>query len=377
MLNKTLILMITLILPWSVSNVLAQDKHNHDEETARQNETKHADDDHDDLHSEDHDDDEGQTEDNHNAEKSDDHEADKADTHEAESIDSHEGHGHKADEPDEFTIELTPEAAKLAGIKISKVKHSRIGKSLELPGEIGFNEDRLVHIAPRFAGIALKANYKVGDYIHKDAVVAVVESNESMNSYSIKSPISGWVIDRHISSGEYVSEENSIFVVADLSTVWVNLAVYPKDAARIKTGQIARINAVGTKQSAEGKIKFVSPIIDLKTRNAVARIHLPNRNNTWRPGTFVQAEISTDSGKESLVVEKEAVQFLDEETIVFVVDGPDIYKPVDIVTGDSNSNYIQVLSGVDVDTEYVSAGAFELKAKIVTSNLDPHAGHGH
>jgi cobalt-zinc-cadmium efflux system membrane fusion protein len=375
MLSRILILAITLILPWSVSNALAQDNHNHDEETAHQNETKNADDVHDESPSEDHEADNEHGDDCDNEG----HEEDKrnADVQETELIDNHEGHDHEAEKADEFTIQLTSEASELAGIKISKVKHSRIGKSLELPGEIGFNEDRLVHIAPRFAGIALKANYKVGDYVKKDAIVAVIESNESMNFYSIKSPISGWVIERHISSGEYVSEENSIFVVADLSTVWVNLAVYPKDAARITTGQIARIHAVGTKQSVEGKIQFVSPIIDFKTRNAIARIILPNPGNIWRPGTFVQAEISTDSGKESLVVEKEAVQFLDEDTIVFVVDGPDNYKPVEIVTGDSNTNYVQVLSGVEVDTEYVSSGAFELKAKIVTSNLDPHAGHGH
>jgi len=153
--------------------------------------------------------------------------------------DVEENHDHE-NHDEGFFIKLTSDVIKLAGITFQDVKHGCIDRTIELPGEIGFNEDRLAHISPRFAGVALKANIRVGDYVKKGDIVAVVESNESMNSYSIKAPISGWVIERHLTPGEFVSEENSIFVIADLSTVWVNLAVYPKDANRIRMGQTTR-----------------------------------------------------------------------------------------------------------------------------------------
>ncbi len=351
MYKKFLILLVAMLLPWSVAEVYSQGGYYN---TTQKNNDKDKD-----SH-EGHD---------HGSEQE---------------VDEHEGHDHGSelstnadDHDDELVVELSPEAMKLAGIKISDIRNGSIGSTIELPGEIGFNEDRLAHIAPRFAGIAINANYRVGDYVEVGKIVAVVESNESLNAYSIKAPISGWIIERHITPGEYVSEENSIFVIADLSTVWVNLAVYPKDASKVKEGQSVDIIAIGSNEVATGIIDFITPIMDFKTRSATARISLPNNNNLWRPGTFVQATIITELGSEGVIVEKDAVQFLDEVSVIFVVDGPNKFKPVEITSGESNSHYIQILSDLDKDTQYVSKGAFDLKAKIVTSNMDAHAGHSH
>ncbi len=345
--DRFVILLFALLMPWFISDVSAQDDHDH----VNEQRTGVTHDDHED----------------HDHTKDNDHVS--HDEH-AEN-DDHEGHS------DELIVELTPEAMKLAGITISSVRQGRIARTIELPGEVGFNEDRVAHIAPRFAGIALQVKYRIGDYVNRGEVVAIVESNESMTTYSIEAPISGWVIERHITSGEFVSEENSIYVIADLSTVWVNLAVYPKDADRIKKGQVAEIKAIGSKSIATGSIEYVTPIVDLRTRCLTARITLPNPDNTWRPGSFVQATIATETGNEGLVVEKSAVQNLDEKSVIFVVDGPNRFKPIEVITGDSDHSYIQILGDLSTGTKYVSTGAFELKAKIVTSNLDAHAGHGH
>ncbi len=336
MLHRLQLLTIALLLPWFVTGARAQDDHD-----------DHAHEDAVDEH-------------NHGAESS--GEADH---------DDHDDHA------DELVVELSPEAVALAGLKTSTALHGVIANVLELPGEVGFNEDKLAHIAPRFAGIALRANYRVGDYVEAGHVVAVVESNESMNSYTIPAPMSGWVIERHITPGEFVSEENSIYVIADLSSVWVNLAVYPKDCDRIKRGQVAQIKAVGTGSNSSGTIEYVTPIIDFRTRAATARIILPNPDNTWRPGTFVQATVATEGRAEALVVEKDAVQILDERSVVFVVEGPNKFVPVEVVTGERDNRHVQIVGGLGEGVEYVSHGAFELKAKIVTSNLDAHAGHGH
>ncbi len=343
--RRYVIFLFALLIAWFVSDVPAQDDHDCDQDHVNEQKAKETDDDHA----------------GHDHAEDSDHVL----------HDDHEGHD------EELTVELTPQAMKLAGITISSVKRGRIGRTIELPGEVGFNEDRVAHIAPRFAGIAQQANCRVGDYVNEGEVVAIVESNESMNSYSIKAPISGWVIERHVTTGEFVSEENSIYVIADLSTVWVNLAVYPKDGDRVKKGQVAEIKAIGSKNITAGSIEYVTPVMDLRTRSLTARITLSNPDNSWRPGSFVQATITTETGNNGLVVEKSAVQYLDEKNVLFVVDGPDRFRPIDVITGDSDHNYIQILSDLAIGTEYVSTGAFELKAKIVTSNLDAHAGHGH
>jgi membrane fusion protein, heavy metal efflux system len=312
------------------------------------------------------------------------HAGESHDVHAGEALDAHAGEApdaHAGEAPDahagEGEFKVTSEAMKMAGITLAKAGKGRISSSLDLSGEVGFNDDRLVHITPRFPGIAKEANFKIGDFVNVGDVVAVIESNESMTQYSLKAPISGRVIEKHIAPGEHVSETESIYMIADLSTVWVNLAVYPKDIANVKVGQKVTISAVGSTLIAEGTIQYVVPVMDAQTRRLTARVVLPNSSNNWRPGTFVNAHLEYGEGDEGLVVDKNAVQILNGETVVFIQHEPNMFKPVDVTVGESDSKWIRVLSGLDSGAEYVNNGAFELKAKIVTSSLGGHAGHGH
>lgn len=284
---------------------------------------------------------------------------------------NHEGH------EDEGIIEVTPEAIDMAGIALATVNRGQIGSAVNLPGEVGFDEDRLVHLTPRFGGIAREIRFRVGDYVEAGDTVAVVESNESLHTYAITALISGRIIDRHVTLGEFVSEEHSIYTIADLSKVWVNLAVYPRDADRIKPGQQVSIKAIGSENTAEGTIQYVTPVLDAATRSITARIVLSNPDNTWRPGTFVQARVTTGLGDEGLVIDNNALQVLDNEKIVFIPAGPGRYRSVGVTVGESDDRFTKILSGLEAGTKYVVSGAFELKAKIVTSSLGGHAGHGH
>ena len=115
---------------------------------------------------------------------------------------------------------------------------------IELPGEIGFNEDRMVHIVPRYPGIVKKVEKKLGSTVKKNDLLAVVESNESLTTYKIFSPIYGKIIEKHITPGEFVGEDTTLFVIVDLSTVWVNCDVYAKDAdilGKVPEAHVARL----------------------------------------------------------------------------------------------------------------------------------------
>ncbi len=295
---------------------------------------------------------------------------------EAHRMETHAGHS-KHEGKTEGEISVAPEDMKMAGITIAKSETGKISISVDLSGEIGFNEDRLAHITPRFPGIIIEARCKIGDYVKAGETVALIESNESMTTYALKAPISGRIIEKHATVGEHVSEEESLYLLVDLSTVWANLAVYPKDADRVKPGQTVTIVAVGTESNTTGKISYVTPIMDVQTRKITARVVLPNGNNTWRPGTFVNAHIEIGEGEPGLVVDRNAVQILDNESVVFIQHKPGKFKPVPVITGDKNSQRVMILAGLKEGQEYVNNGAFELKAKIITSSLDSHAGHGH
>jgi len=293
---------------------------------------------------------------------------------EHEEKNDHDRHGHE----EEATVVLTDRAVELAGLTIDTVKQKSISRSIELPGEIGFNEDRLAHITPRYPGIVQKVVKKLGETVQKGELLAVVESNESLATYTILSPISGKIVKKHITPGEFVGEDATLFIVADLTTVWVNCDVYTRDADFVQSGQEIQISAVGTDRQVKATLSYVASVYNKTTRSMIARAVIPNIGEKWRPGTFITGKISLSNDKSVLVVSRSALQILDGKTIVFVPsEHKNEFEPVVIRKGVENNSHVEILSGLAEGDAYVATGAFELKAKIVTSTLGGHAGHGH
>ncbi len=307
---------------------------------------------------------------------------------EVESKEMDDGHGHgNADEHASHAgeekdihaneITLSDTAVKLAGIVVSEAAVGSIKEKIVLNGEISFNEEKMIHVTPRFSGIAKEAKYNIGDFVNAGDIVAVIESNESMSHYSCKSSIAGWVIKKHIVPGEHVSSDESIYVIADMNTVWVNLSVYIKDAHKVNVGQKVILTMSGNNLTTEGVIRYITPMIDSETRRVTARVVLPNPKKVWRPGAFVNATVQSGNGAMGVLVKKEAVQIVNDKAVVFIEEKKNTYRQVSVETGESDSDNIVILQGITNGTRYVSNGAFELKAQIVTSALGEHAGHNH
>lgn len=202
------------------------------------------------------------------------------------------------------------------------------------------------------------------------------EPEALLTRYEITAPFNSMVIAKHITLGEFLTGDSEIFVVADLSFVWVDLGIYQKDLPFIKKGQSVVISAGPGIPKAEGKIAYVGPIVAEETRTALARIILPNPERNWRPGLFITAKVTVDDVEADVIVPERAVQTLEGKKCVFVKDEHG-FEPSFITLGQSNAGYVQVTSGLNPGQQYVTKGAFELKAIIVTSTLDSHAGHGH
>jgi len=313
--------------------------------------------------------------------------------HDHSKNEAHEGHAHDEGETeaghadhdeigcehgDEEHLELTDKAIQMAGIRFDKVKMRRITKLIELSGEVGLNEDRVVHVVPRFPGIVRSVNKRLGDDVKAGEALAVVESNESLSRYKITSSIRGTIIDKHITPGEYVADDVSIYVVADLSNVWVNLSIYAKDIQDVRKGTEVEITVIGGNNlSTTGTISYISPVFNKTSRIAKARVVLSNTRLQWRPGMFVRGVIRLESSREVTAVQTEALQTLYETTVIFVRKEGNEFSPVPVVPGKSDGQWTQIIKGLNLNDEYVSNGAFELKAQIVTGSLGGHAGHGH
>ncbi len=201
-------------------------------------------------------------------------------------------------------------------------------------------------------------------------------SEERLAWYPLRAPFDGTVIEKHLTLGEKHSGESGAFTVADLTSVWVNIAVYQKDLPLVREGMSVSVSMGAGEPGAEGIVEYVTPVIDRKTRTALARVVLPNPGGVWRPGLFVNAEITVGREGASVVIPEAAIQRLDEEPVVFV-ETPEGFTPTPVSLGRSSESRVEILSGLAVGQRYVTQGAFELKAKIVTSGIDAHAGHGH
>ena len=209
-----------------------------------------------------------------------------------------------------------------------------------------------------------------------DEIEELLRQTDGLGSVAVRAPIDGVVLARHLTVGELVGQDSDIFTVADLSAVWVNLTVYLKDLEAVRTGQDATIRAEHSGREAQGRITMLSPTVNEETRTATARVVMDNDDGSWRPGVFVVGRVSVSAEKVPVVVPKNAVQTVEGKQVVFVPEGG-AFEPVPVQTGRSDRERIEITAGLAPGTSFVAEGAYELKAKLVTSSLDSHAGHGH
>ncbi len=200
--------------------------------------------------------------------------------------------------------------------------------------------------------------------------------SEVLTAFNVTAPFDAKVIEKEITLGELLQEDTVAFVVADLSTVWVDLSIYQKDLPFVYEGQSISITGGRGIPDAEGTITYLSPVISEETRTALARVILPNPEGHFRPGLFVTASLVGEEIPVPLVVPKSALQNLEGETCIFIRHEGD-FKHQPVTIGKTTKTHVEVTSGLKAGQYYVSQGSFELKAKIVTSTMDSHAGHGH
>lgn len=281
---------------------------------------------------------------------------------------------HNDNEHGEEIVTLNDSEIKELGIVLEKVGSIKLMKHNDLTGEIVPNPDRLVHIVPRFAGIVRKVNIKIGDKVKKNEVIAVIESNESLVTYDVKSSMDGVVLDLHMTPGELMGDHEHVVTIADLSYVWAELNVYQKDLMKIKLNQKTDIYFDENEKGVSAKIFYISPTLDEETRTATARVKLNNKNGYWKPGMFISAQVLTKSVDVKYAVTLNAIQNYEGGKVVFVKEGNSI-EPRTVTVGLVNSRYAEILSGLNDGDIYVSEGAFVIKSELLKGSFG--GGHNH
>lgn len=260
-----------------------------------------------------------------------------------------------------------------AGASFAEAGPATLSDSLALNGILRANQETLVQVTPRFPGLVRTIRKRIGDQVTKDEPMASIESNQSLTSYELKSPLAGTVIDRQISLGEYASEQKPAFVVADLSTIWVDLSIYRQDIQRVRIGDEVLIDPDDGRGEIKGRIAYLAPIGALDTQTALARVVLPNNDGRLRPGLFVTARLVLAKREVAVAVRAGAIQTLENKTVVFVREADDALEARPVVLGEQDSRFVEIKAGLAAGERYVAENSFVVKAEMGKGEAE----HGH
>lgn len=202
------------------------------------------------------------------------------------------------------------------------------------------------------------------------------KSAASLTRYEIVSPLKGQVLEKNLTLGEMVESDRVIYRVADMDSVWVRIHVYQKDLPFLKKDMKVFISAGNGMEEAAGALSYIAPVVDKKTRTASALATLSNPGGQWRPGRFVKARIPLAAEELPVLILKDAVQTITDQQVIFV-PAEEGFEAKPVSVGRSDPEHVEVVSGLSAGHPYVTEGAFELKAAIVSESLGDHAGHGH
>jgi cobalt-zinc-cadmium efflux system membrane fusion protein len=261
-------------------------------------------------------------------------------------------------------IRLSDVKLAAAGVILAEAGSATLSDTLSFNGVLRANQEAVVQVTPRFPGIARSIRKRIGDPVAKDDLLATIESNQSLTVYELKAPIGGTVIDRHISLGEYASEQKPAFVVADLSTIWVDLSIYRQDLKRVSLDDEVPIDPDDGRGEIKGNISYLAPVGMSETQTAVARVVLPNRDGRLRPGLFVTARLVLTARSVPVAVRAAAIQTLENKTIVFVREDDDKIEARPVEVGDSDSSFVEIKAGLSAGERYVAENSFVVKAEM-------------
>ncbi len=198
---------------------------------------------------------------------------------------------------------------------------------------------------------------------------------------ALYSPISGVIVNRHLTRGELVNTDTRLYTIADLSNVWVMGRAYERDIRFLKRGQktTVRLDAFPT-QLFEGEVDYVASQLDLDTRTVQVRVVLPNPEDRLRAGMFGTVVIHLGNGtdaadRQGILVPAAALQRVKSGFVVFKSEGPGKYKLVPVQVLRKSREFAEVTGDISVGDKVAVGDTFVLKAEAGKEEMG--GGHSH
>lgn len=199
-------------------------------------------------------------------------------------------------------------------------------------------------------------------------------SDQNGSTYLLKAPFDGTVIEKNVVIGELASPANTIFTIADMSSVWIDADVPERDLQSLAVGKSASVTVTAYPDEVfEGKVSYLSSVVDKTTRTVKARIELPNPDLKLRIDMFAKVLLSHTSTKQVLVVPNAAVVMVQGIPNVYINLKSGGFTPRAVELGTRYNDLVEIKSGLTEGEMVVQTGVYALKARQLKSQIsDEH-----
>lgn len=186
-----------------------------------------------------------------------------------------------------------------------------------------------------------------------------------LTRYEIRAPRSGTLIEKRVGEGESVSAESTLYLLADLSHVWAEMAIYASDLQKVKVGMPVQIVSEDGQIRSTGRLNHLKPVVDPVSRTAEAHAEIPNPKGQWFPGMYVNLDLVQQKTQAPVVIARSALQSLQQQNVVFV-QTPAGFVVRAVRTGAQDSHQVVIVSGLKAGERYVANNSFVLKSELLS-----------
>lgn len=260
---------------------------------------------------------------------------------------------------------IIPEAAASAGIEIATAGPAVLRETIELTGRIALRPEARAEVRARYRGAVLEVTHTVGDSVAVGEQLARVEAADSLRSYDITSPIDGVILERSTNVGDVAGDE-PLYVIADLSRLQAEFHVFPRDVARVRAGQVVRVESLDGVAAADVTITSFLPTAEADTQTLLARAVIDNADGAFRPGMTVRGAVVVGEREAAVAVQADAIQRWRDFDVVFTRVG-DAYEVRPVTLGVRADGWVEILDGLAAGDPYVSENSFLVRADIEKS----------
>ncbi len=267
---------------------------------------------------------------------------------------------------------IAADAARAGGVRSDRAGPATIAELIDMAGRVEITPEGKADVRARLPGQIVWMSGQLGQAVRRGQTLLRVESSHSLQVYPVAAPISGIIVEKNANVGD-VTGDRALFVIADPTRLHAEFFVYPRDAERVRVGQRVNLRSLSGEARIEAEVEAVLPTADVASQTLMAHVHLPpSAARMFRPGMGVEGSFAVAEAQVPLAVRTRAIQRFRDFEVVYAKVG-NTYEVRMLEIGRRTPEWTEVLGGLEPGTEYVTDGAFLIRADVEKSG----ASHDH